>query len=187
MTLFMALLLLHRLWATSGGRTGPAGTGQAPLRSFEKVQAAPVIRLLVKEDVGAVVAACDWLFEPPGAVSDLWDPAAAEQRLLELCTTERSTAFVAHLDSRLIGFCTVYLDLNSLRYGQRASLNEIAVDPRYRSRGLGARLLHTAKSWARDQGATQLLLDSSTSRIDAHRFYRSEKPSFEAMCFGWRL
>lgn len=147
----------------------------------------PVIRSLAEEDVGAVVAACDWLYAAPGTVSDLWDPAAARQRLLELCTSARSTAFVAYLDSHLIGFCTVYLDLNTLRYGQRAWLNDIAVDPLYRSRGLGGRLLETAKSWARDQGATQLLLDSSTSRIDAHRFYRRENPSFEAMCFGWRL
>ena len=99
----------------------------------------------------------------------------------------RSTAFVADLGGEVIGFCTVYLDLDSLRFGQRAWLNDLAVDPRHRSRGVGRLLLHRAKEWAHDHGATQLHVDSSTARTDAHRFYRSEAPTFEAVCFGWRL
>jgi GNAT superfamily N-acetyltransferase len=146
-----------------------------------------VLRPLTAGDVEAVVAACDWLFAPPASVPDLWDPAAARERLLRLCTATRSTAFVATLGQDLVGFCTVYLDLDSLRFGQRAWLNEIAVHPRERSTGVGRRLLHTAKSWAHDHGAVMLLLDSSTARTDAHRFYRREDPTFEALCFGWRL
>jgi GNAT superfamily N-acetyltransferase len=146
-----------------------------------------LVRPIAVEDVDAVVAACTWLFAAPASVPDLWDPAAARERLVRLCDGTRSTAFVADLDGDIVGFCTVYLDLDSLRFGQRAWLNDMAVEPRHRSRGVGRRLLHTAKIWARDHGATQLLLDSSTSRTDAHRFYRRERPTFEAVCFGWRL
>lgn len=152
---------------------------------FRELEAA--IRPLAAEDVDAVVAACNWLFAPPASVPDLWDPAAARGRLVQLCDATSSTAFVAELDGNVIGFCTVYLDLDSLRFGQRAWLNDMAVDPRHRALGVGSRLLQSAKTWARDHGATQLLVDSSTTRTDAHRFYRREDPTFEAMCFGWRL
>jgi GNAT superfamily N-acetyltransferase len=147
----------------------------------------PTIRPIASEDVDAVVAACNWLFAPPANVPDLWNPVAARERLAELCDATRSTAFVADLDGEIIGFCTIYLDLDSLRFGQRAWLNDMGVDPQHRSRGVGGRLLQYAKAWAHDLGATQLLLDSSTARTDAHRFYRRERPTFEAMCFGWRL
>jgi GNAT superfamily N-acetyltransferase len=153
----------------------------------ERTERAATVRRIEPEDVDEVVAACDWLFAPPASVPDLWDPAAAAGRLNRLCDADRSTAFVARLDSKIVGFCTVYLDLESLRFGQRAWLNEMAVDPEHRSHGLGHRLLQTARTWAREQGATQLLLDSSTARTDAHRFYRREQPTFEAVCFGWRL
>jgi GNAT superfamily N-acetyltransferase len=74
-----------------------------------------------------------------------------------------------------------------VRFGQRAWLNDLAVDPRQRSRGVGHQLLDTARKWARRKGATVLQLDSSLARVDAHRFYRREQPTFEALCFGWQL
>ena len=84
-------------------------------------------------------------------------------------------------------FCTVYLDLVSIRIGQRAWVNELAVHPDRRSRGIGKQLLDAARSWARQQGATHLALDSGMARVDAHRFYRREHPSWESMSFGWVL
>jgi GNAT superfamily N-acetyltransferase len=153
----------------------------------ERFEAVSTIRPIEPHDTEEIVAACAWLFMPPASVPDLWNPAAAAQRLNLLCGAQRSAAFVAELDGKIIGFCTVYLDLDTLRFGQRAWLNDIAVAPHHRSHGLGHRLLLTALNWARERGATQLLLDSSTARTDAHRFYRREQPTFEATCFGWRL
>jgi len=137
-------------------------------------------------DVPAVVAACDWLFAPPGSTPPRWDPEIAAERLLGMCDKGSAAAFVA-VDPALVGFCTVYLDLVSIRMGQRAWLNELAVDPTYRSRGIGHDLLAAATSWARDHGATHLMVDSNITRTDAHRFYRRETPDFEANAFGWLL
>jgi GNAT superfamily N-acetyltransferase len=64
-------------------------------------------------------------------------------------------------------------------------MNELAVDPNHRSRGVGRSLLIAARNWAQEQGATHLIVDSGLARIDAHRFYRREQPTFEAICFGW--
>ncbi|HZC70355.1 MAG TPA: GNAT family N-acetyltransferase [Jatrophihabitans sp.] len=154
---------------------------------METQQAEAAIRPLTSDDIDAVVAACDWLFEPPASVPEQWDPAAARERLLQLTTATRSRALVAEFDATIVGFCTVYLDIDSLRFGQRAWLNELAVHPAYRSRGIGRRLLHAGRQWARSNGATMLMLDSSNVRMDAHRFYRRAEPSVEARCFGWRL
>jgi GNAT superfamily N-acetyltransferase len=146
-----------------------------------------MIRSLSHDDVPAVVDACEWLFAPPSTKPALWDAAAAAERLHELCDAARSTGFVAEDKEALTGFCTVYLDFVSIRVGQRAWVNELAVDPGRRSQGIGKALLDTARAWARDNGATHLALDSGLTRVDAHRFYRRENPSWESTSFGWLL
>ena len=147
----------------------------------------PSIRRIGLDDVPSVVAACEWLFVSPGSRPQSWDPDAAAGRLRALCTRTDATALVACLGETITGFCTVYLDLESIRIGQRAWMNELAVDPIHRSRGIGRSLLVAARSWARDHGATHFMVDSSVLRVDAHRFYRREQPTFEAICFGWML
>jgi GNAT superfamily N-acetyltransferase len=145
------------------------------------------IRRVRPRDLGEVVAACIWLFEPPATTPAGWDAAKAGERLERLSSSDIGTILVAEFAGKIIGFCTVYLDLESVRFGQRAWLNDMAVDPRSRSRGTGAALLAAARTWARERGATVLQLDSSVARTDAHRFYRREQPAFEAIGFGWVL
>ena len=74
--------------------------------------------------------------------------------------------------TELVGACTVNLDILSVRFGQRARVEDLAVHPRHRSRGTGKLLLAAAKVWARERGATHL--ESGEARADAHRFYRRE-------------
>ena len=85
------------------------------------------------------------------------------------------------------GICTVYLDLDSVRFGQRAWVEDLAVDPEHRSAGIGKQLLDAAKDWGRSRGATHLELDSAEARADAHRFYEREQPSWRSISFGWEL
>jgi GNAT superfamily N-acetyltransferase len=94
---------------------------------------------------------------------------------------------VAEDGGRLVGLCTVALDLDSVRFGQRAWVEDLAVDPDGRSRGTGKALLDAAKAWARERGATHLELDSGDQRSDAHRFYEREQPSWTSRCFAWQL
>ncbi|MGO9954849.1 MAG: GNAT family N-acetyltransferase [Solirubrobacteraceae bacterium] len=85
------------------------------------------------------------------------------------------------------GVCTVYEDLESVRFGKRAWIEDLAVDPERRSLGIGNNLLDAAKDWARARGATHLELASAEARTDAHRFYERELPSWRSICFGWEL
>ncbi len=54
-------------------------------------------------------------------------------------------------DGSIVGLASVYVDLESIRFGRR--------------------LLDAATAWARERGCTHLQLNSAAARKDAHRFY----------------
>jgi GNAT superfamily N-acetyltransferase len=143
------------------------------------------VRLATNDDLEALVAAYDWLFAPPGGPPPAWDPGVAAERLEAAIAGERSAVFVA--GEPPAGFCTVYLDILSVRYGQRAWVEDLAVDSGRRSQGLGKALLDAARDWARERGASHLELDSSDARADAHRFYEREGPAWRSRAFGYLL
>jgi GNAT superfamily N-acetyltransferase len=145
------------------------------------------IRAAEPDDVDAVVGAYEWLFAPPGAPPPDWDAARAAQALLRAMASDQAEVLVADDDGGLAGICTVYLDIESVRFGRRAWVEDLAVHPERRSLGTGKRLLDAAKDWARAHGATHLELDSAPSRVDAHRFYERERPSWRSHSYGWLL
>ena len=101
--------------------------------------------------------------------------------------SEASAVFVAENDGALVGLCTVYRDIDSVRFGPRAWVEDLAVHPDARSQGIGKALLDVAKGWAREHGASHLELDSGLARTDAHRFYDREGASAQSYSFSWRL
>jgi GNAT superfamily N-acetyltransferase len=145
------------------------------------------IRAARTDEIDDLVAAYDWLFAPPGTKPPMWDPGAAAARLAEAIRSDGAEVIVADIDGHVAGFCTVYDEFDSVRFGHRAWVEDLAVDPDHRSRGLGKALLDEAKDWARTRGATHLELDSAPSRTDAHRFYDREDPSWTSVSFGWVL
>jgi GNAT superfamily N-acetyltransferase len=129
----------------------------------------------------------EWLFAPPGSVPPGWDPEQALPRLTATLESPRSTVLVAEDEGALAGLCSAYLDLDSIRYGLRCWVEDLAVDPERRSRGIGKALLDAARAWAAERGATHLELDSGSARADAHRFYEREAPSWTGMQYAWLL
>jgi GNAT superfamily N-acetyltransferase len=146
------------------------------------------IRAARAGDERAIVSLYGWLFAPPGSKPESWDEARAVAALREAINSDRSVVLVAERGGgALIGFITVYLDLNSVRFGYRAWVEDLAVHPEERSKGFGRALLDAAKTWARKRGATHLELDSALARTDAHRFYEREGSEYKAYSFGWTL
>jgi GNAT superfamily N-acetyltransferase len=70
------------------------------------------------------------------------------------------------------------------RFPSPSWVEDLAVAPQHRSRGVGKALLDAAKAWAREHGATRLALDSGEARKDAHRFYEPESPTYRSISFG---
>ena len=125
---------------------------------------------------------------PAGSRPSGWEPERARRTLEWLLGSDTARVLVAEADDgAVVGLCTVTLDLRSVRFGQRAWVEDLAVDPARRSVGIGKQLLDAAKAWAREHGATHLELDSGDARTDAHRFYERERPSHTSRSFSWEL
>jgi GNAT superfamily N-acetyltransferase len=146
------------------------------------------IRAVEPGEESRVVPLYEWLFAPPGSVPSSWDERRATVALRQAIDSHDSAVIVAEdSDGELVGFCTAYQDLHSVRFGYRAWVEDLAVHPERRSAGVGKGLLDAAKAWARERGATHLELDSAETRTDAHRFYEREGPSWRSVCFAWEL
>lgn len=148
------------------------------------------IRAAQLDDLERLPDAYEWLFAPPGSRPADWDRDTAVERLRGVINnSQHSAIFIAidESDGALVGLCSVYRDIDSVRFGPRSWVEDLAVDPDRRSQGVGKRLLDTARAWARDHGAAHLELDSGDAREAAHRFYRREQAAWEARSFGFRL
>jgi GNAT superfamily N-acetyltransferase len=146
-----------------------------------------VVRAAVSDEADRIVPMYEWLFAPPGAPPPRWEPGLAALALRGAVGSDTAVVLVAILQGELVGFCTAYEDMESVRYGRRVWVEDLAVHPGQRSAGVGKRLLDEAKRWARGRGASHLELDSAETRTDAHRFYERERPSWRSVCFGWEL
>lgn len=147
----------------------------------------PTIRPAREDEVEALLLLYQALFEPPGSRPDTWDEAHAAGALRDAIRSEDSAVLVAELEGRLVGVCTAYLDLDSVRFGVRCWVEDLAVDAATRSQGVGAALLEDARRWARTAGATHLELDTAEFRTDAQRFYERERPSWRSISYAWKL
>ena len=129
----------------------------------------------------------EWLFAPPGSIPRGWDPGDAERPLTETIAAAGSTVLVAEDGDRMVGFCTAYMTLESIRFGLRCWVEELVVDPERRSEGIGAALLAEARRWAAERKATHVKLDSGIARVDAHRFYEQEGATWKSYSYSWLL
>lgn len=147
----------------------------------------PDIRPAVLADVEQLLAMYEWLFAPPGRRPDGWDPARARAAIGEAIDSADSLALVADDRGHLVGLCTAYLDLHSVRYGLRCWVEDLAVAPDRRSEGIGGRLLDLVREWASHRGATHLELDTGRARADAQRFYDRRGDAQIGISYSWSL
>jgi GNAT superfamily N-acetyltransferase len=145
------------------------------------------VREALPGEVERVLGMYEWLFAPPGSVPPRWDADRARAAIAQAIEDQESAVLVAEHRGELLGLCTAYLDMNSVRFGVRCWVEDLAVSPEHRSQGVGKALLDRAKDWARERGASHLELDSGDARAEAHRFYEREEPSWTSRCFSWQL
>ncbi|MEU8180415.1 GNAT family N-acetyltransferase [Micromonospora sp. NPDC049044] len=144
------------------------------------------VRRLQRGAEAQFVMGLEWLFAPPGRPPGDWDNDRAVERTAQLLDREDVALFGARTDEdHLIGVASVYLDILSVRFGRRASIEDLAVHPDWRSRGVGSNLLTAARAWAQEQGADYVFLESGLARTDAHRFYVRAGATHAAAAFRW--
>jgi GNAT superfamily N-acetyltransferase len=136
----------------------------------------------------AVLAMYEWLFEPPGRTPAGWNEELALKRLRGAIESGDAEVLVAEDDSgNLVGVAAAYIDLESVRFGRRCWVEDLAVHPDRRSEGIGSRLLAAARDWAQGHGATHLELDTGEARAAARRFYERESPQHAGISYSWDL
>jgi GNAT superfamily N-acetyltransferase len=145
------------------------------------------VRAAQPGEEGDLVSAYEWLFSDPGRRPAGWDSDRAGRALSEAIARDDAAVMVAEEAGETIGLCTAYLDLNSVRFGSRCWVEDLAVGPESRGRGVGGALLDAAIEWARDRGAAHLELDTGLARTDAQRFYERREPDAVGYCYSWRL
>jgi GNAT superfamily N-acetyltransferase len=117
-----------------------------------------------------------------------WEAQRARHTLATTIVAKDAVVLVAEDEAgEIVGFCTAYLDLESVRSGLRCWVEDLAVHPARRSQGLGSHLLGAAQAWARRRGATHLELATATERADAQRFYDRERPTARSISYTWEL
>src|SRR4029450_5004385 len=108
------------------------------------------IRAAREGEEGAIVPLYEWLFAPPGSRPAAWgegraggalrgairaphsgrraawDERRAEVALREAIRSHDSVVLVADLDGELVGLCTAYQDLHSVRFGYRAWVEDLS-------------------------------------------------------------
>jgi len=145
------------------------------------------VRHAVAGEEAAILELYEWLFAPPGSRPPAWDPRWARLALGRAVEAPDAAVLLADDGGELVGLCTAYLDLDSVRFGRRCWIEDLAVAPERRSRGVGASLLAAARDWARAGGATHLELDTGRNRVDAQRFYERERPAWSGISYTWML
>ncbi len=99
------------------------------------------------------------------------EPREITPRLEALARSDTGIAFVAEIDSRVVGLATghVFSAIHSTHpVGWLSSL--VVSSDAYRQ-GVGRALVDAAESWVRSRGAVRINLTSALRRTDAHEFY----------------
>jgi GNAT superfamily N-acetyltransferase len=74
---------------------------------------------------------------------------------------------------KCIAICGVWMG-NKLWIGKYLELDNIVVDPAYRSQGVGDLIFQTLEQKAIDESCNMLALDSYTSNFKAHKFFYNQ-------------
>jgi GNAT superfamily N-acetyltransferase len=106
------------------------------------------------------------------------DHAGAEQFIKERLIKSDSVIFLAVDDTKKelpgIGFAQLYPTLASLGMHKMLILNDLFVEPPYRSLGVGRALMKQSKEYAIASGALRLSLSTQTSNVIGQKLYESE-------------
>lgn len=93
---------------------------------------------------------------------------------LKNLANENITYCIAELHNQPIGMASCHVQLLLHHAAPIAEIQEMYVNPEFRSQGIGQRLVKAIMVFARQQGAHQLEVTSNQIRTATHRFYERE-------------
>lgn len=101
------------------------------------------------------------------------DPVRQERALhMILENPAAARLFCARDGGRVIGMVNLLLTISTAEGGLAAWIEDMVVDPAFRSQGIGEQLLQYAIDEARALGCTRISLLTDATNEGAHRFYQ---------------
>jgi ribosomal protein S18 acetylase RimI-like enzyme len=130
------------------------------------------IRTATKIDIPAMAELLHELF---AIEADFSPDFEAQSRGLELLLgKDNAEIFVASLDGKVVGMCTLQIIVSTALGKKVAAIEDVVVDVDHRGNGLGAALLRTAEQWAQQRGLGRLQLMADRDNNPALGFYRRQ-------------
>ncbi len=113
----------------------------------------------------------------------------SEEKTLERITD--TFTFVAELEGRLLGTITLHdhAQWHDLQYYRRPGVwffGQFGVLPEFKRTGLGACLMATVESYAREHGASELACDTAEPAIELHDYY-AQKGYVQVGIHDWKF
>ncbi|TDE14565.1 GNAT family N-acetyltransferase [Dyadobacter psychrotolerans] len=84
------------------------------------------------------------------------------------------TYFIAEISNIPVGVVSCHIQPLLHHAALVSEIQEMYVDPAYRSQSVGKALMEHVVSFAKSEGAVQIEVTSRNTREDAHRFYQRE-------------
>ncbi|MDP9079469.1 MAG: GNAT family N-acetyltransferase [Bacteroidota bacterium] len=101
------------------------------------------------------------------------DLALAESYIKARLQNNESVIFVAMVDEEPAGFTQLYPRLSSVRAAKNWLLNDLYVDGNHRKQGIGEALIKAAMDFARNDGATFVVLETAVDNYTAQSLYEA--------------
>ena len=98
-------------------------------------------------------------------------PAEMRARLISILSHADYHTFVTELQGMVVGMVGICLGILYEKNGLHGRLLALVVDERWRGQGIGETLVAQAEEWIRACGGSLVIVNSSSHRIEAHRFY----------------
>ncbi|WP_448871395.1 N-acetyltransferase family protein [Desulfobulbus propionicus] len=100
------------------------------------------------------------------------DTARQRQGLTMMLDNEQSLVLVAEAEGRVLGMCTGQLVVSTAEGGPSVLVEDMAVFPEHRGKGVGRALLAGLGEWAKKRGATRMQLLADADNQPALGYYR---------------
>ncbi len=131
-----------------------------------------MLRPATAADENAVLGMLKHLFDggaPPPGFSEEQARASFRQYLGD----PESGLFVAETEGRIVSFAAA-TSYPTMRFGRRGHVEDLVVDPDFRVKGVGHRLLEYVERWARREGVTHLSTVVGLQREESRKFLNRE-------------
>lgn len=95
-----------------------------------------------------------------------------QQYYKNLAGGEYGKCFIAYINEAPVGYAAIAVKDFGYRKSKYVEVENMGVDPKYRSQGIGKLLMEAAEKWAKEQGATKLYVSAYWGNKRAVDFYK---------------